>query len=374
MKKILFVANIHKHFLAFHLPYMQWFKNQGYKVHVVAGGDADVVVPIADKQFTLPIERSPFKVSNIRACSKLSSIIKREQYCLVLCHTAMGAVVARWAARKVRSKGCLKVLYTAHGFHFFKGSPKRYWWMYYPMEKFLSRYTDAIITINQEDFNLVKTHGFHNKDTYKIPGIGINTKRLLSTSLELRHRLRQEYGYEDSNLILIYIAEYIERKNHLFIIDTLPQLSKRIPNIKVLFAGRGCLMEQMKEYARVIHVERYIDFLGYRKDIGQLIALSDIGISASRQEGLGLNIAEEMYSGIPVVVSEDRGHKELVVNGENGFIYPQMDQEAFINSIVKMGKDEELRKQMGEDAKMKMKKFALDNALEEMVKIYQKYL
>ena len=133
-------------------------------------------------------------------------------------------------------------------------------------------------------------------------------------------------------------------------------------------------MEQMKEYARVIHVERYIDFLGYRKDIGQLIALSDIGISASRQEGLGLNIAEEMYSGIPVVVSEDRGHKELVVNGENGFIYPQMDQEAFINSIVKMGKDEELRKQMGEDAKMKMKKFALDNALEEMVKIYQKYL
>ena len=89
---------------------------------------------------------------------------------------------------------------------------------------------------------------------------------------------------------------------------------------------------------------------------------------------MGLNIAEEMYSGIPVVVSEDRGHKELVVNGENGFIYPQMDQEAFINSIVKMGKDEELRKQMGEDAKMKMKKFALNNALEEMVKIYQKYL
>ena len=105
--------------------------------------------------------------------------------------------------------------------------------MYYPMEKFLSRYTDAIITINQEDFNLVKTHGFHNKDTYKIPGIGINTKRLLSTSLEAwTSSLRQEYGYEDSNLILIYIAEYIERKNHLFIIDTLPQLSKRIPNIK----------------------------------------------------------------------------------------------------------------------------------------------
>ena len=114
-------------------------------------------------------------------------------------------------------------------------------------------------------------------------------------------------------------------------------------------------MEQMEGVCTSHTLERYIDFLGYRKDIGQLIALSDIGISAGGQEGLGLNIAEEMYSGIPVVVSEDRGHKELVVNGGEWLYLSTDGPRSFINSIVKMGKDEELRKQMGEDAKMKMK-------------------
>lgn len=374
MKKILFVANIHKHFLAFHQPHIEWLKKQGYEVHVAAGGDPDIPVPVADKQFTLSIERNPFNISNIKACRELSTIIEKERYCLVHCHTAMGSVVARWAARKARSRGRLKVLYTAHGFHFFKGSPKRYWLMYYPMEKLLSRYTDAIITINQEDFDLVKTHNFHNKDTYKIPGIGINTKRLMPTSPELKQCLRREYGYKDSDFILIYIAEYIERKNHLFIINALPQLSNKIPNIKVLFAGRGRLMEQIKNHAQVIRMEKYIDFLGFRKDIGQLISLSDIGISASKQEGLGLNLAEEMYSGIPVVVSEDRGHKELVINGENGFLFPQMSQENFIHHVTKMAQNKELREKMGEIAKLRMKKFSLDNSLREMGNIYQKYL
>ena len=191
MDKILFVANIHKHFLAFHLPYIQWFKERGYEVHVAAGGDPNIVVPFVDKQFTLSIERNPFNFSNIKACRKLQAIINREHYHLIHCHTAMGAVVSRLAARKARAEGKCKVLYTAHGFHFFKGSPKRYWIMYYPMEKYLSRYTDAIITINQEDYDLVNTHKFRNGATYKIPGIGINTERLIISSPEIKQHLRQ---------------------------------------------------------------------------------------------------------------------------------------------------------------------------------------
>lgn len=374
MKKVLFVANIHKHFLAFHLPYIQWFKDQGCEIHVAAGGDPNVTVPIADRQFTIPIERSPFSCANIRACWELRTIIDREQYCLIHCHTAMGSVVARFAARKARTKGRLKVLYTAHGFHFFKGSPKRYWMIYYPIEKYLSRYTDAIITINQEDYDLVKTNGFHNQETYKIPGIGINTERLIITSPEIRQQLRQEYGYRPDELILIYIAEYIPRKNHKFIIDSLPELIKRVPKIKFLFAGRGRLLEPMQSYAHTLGVDEHIDFLGFRKDIGQLIALSDIGISASRQEGLGLNLAEEMYCGIPVVASEDRGHKELIIQNRNGILFPQMDREAFIGAVVALASDSVLRVRMSEFAKESMQRFVLKNALIEMTKIYQSYL
>ena len=374
MKKVLFVANIHKHFLAFHLPYIQWFKEQGYEVHVAAGGDRSVVVPNANKMFYLSLERHPFKVANIKAYKELRHIIEAEDYCLVHCHTAMGAVVARLAARRERAKGYLKVLYTAHGFHFFKGSPKQYWLMYYPMERYLSRYTDAIITINQEDYELVRTRGFRNRDTYKIPGIGINTERLIVTDEETRHSLRREYGYDENTFILIYIAEYIERKNHRFILESLPEIVKAFPNVKVLFAGRGVLMEQMKALTSTLHVERYVDFLGFRKDIGQLIALSDVGISSSRQEGLGLNVAEEMYAGLPVVASEDRGHKELVDNGRNGFIFKQGDTIGFVSQVLQLAKNPDMRMRFGKSAKEKMQRFTLENALKEMARIYEKYL
>ena len=152
-KKILFVASIHKHFLAFHLPYINWLKDNGCIVHVAANGTDKV--PNVDKQWNVCIERNPFSLNNIKAVNCLKKIIEENSYDLVHCHTAMGAVVARLAARENRNRGITKVLYTAHGFHFFKGSPKRYWLMYYPMEKFLLKYTDGIITINNEDYNLV---------------------------------------------------------------------------------------------------------------------------------------------------------------------------------------------------------------------------
>jgi len=373
MKKILFVANIHKHFLAFHLPYIKWFKENGYEVHVAAN-DGSVIVPMVDKQWNICIERNPFNKNNIKAYRELKSIVEKEKYCLVTSHTAMGGVLARLASRKARKNFGLKVLYTAHGFHFFKGSPKFYWLMYYPMEKLLSRYTDALITINQEDYDLVKSHGFKNKATYKIPGIGFNADRLKKENEGQKKDLRVKIGYNQSDFILIYVAEFIPRKNHRFIINALPEIINKIPEFKLLFAGRGRDMNTTRAFAKSIGVEKYIDFLGFRNDIGDLLALSDIGISASKQEGLPLNVAEEMYSGLPVVASEDRGHKEMIVQGENGFIFPQNDRKAFVDAIVYLYENHGKRKEMGEYAAKSIQKFSIENSLKEMVKIYKRYL
>jgi putative glycosyltransferase epsD len=371
MKKVLFVATIFKHFRAFHLPYIEWFKQQGWQVDAMANGDD--LLDNVNKCYCLPIQRSPFSPDNIKAAREAKKIIECEKYDIVYCHTAMGSVLARLASIDARKKYGTKVIYVAHGFHFFKGGPKKSWFMYYPMEKYLSRFTDAIVTINEEDYQLVKTHGFHNKNTYKIPGIGINTSRLIKTSPEVRSNLREKYGYSKDTFILIYIAEYIERKNHRFIINSMKDLSKKIPNLKVLFAGRGILMEEMKELAINERVDQYIDFLGFRKDIGELIALSDVGISASRQEGLGLNLAEEMFAGLPVVATEDRGHKELVKNGFNGFLYPQLDKNTFISRLYELSSDQHLYKQMAVNAESFVKKFTLDNALKSLTEIISKY-
>ena len=176
MKKILFVATIFKHFRAFHIPYMEWFKQQGWQVDAMAYGDD--VLDNVHHNFNIPIARNPFAPANIKAIRQAKEIIEREKYDIVYCHTAMGGVLARLAAKDARKKFGTKVIYVAHGFHFFKGGPKKSWIMYYPVEKYLSRYTDAIITINHEDYEMVLSHGFKNKQTFIIPGIGINPERL----------------------------------------------------------------------------------------------------------------------------------------------------------------------------------------------------
>lgn len=374
MKKILFFATIHKHFLAFHIPYIQWFKDHGYEVHVAANGMEGITIPYADKQFEICVERNPFRWANVKACFQLRALIEKEHYDLITCHTAMGGVVARLSAINARKKWGLKLLYTAHGFHFFKGSPKKYWLMYYPMEKFLSRYTDAIITINQEDYEMVLSHGFKNKHTFIIPGIGINTDRLFVANKEQIIALRKEYGYKEDDFLLIYIAEYIPRKNHQFLIDALPELLENIPNVRYLFAGRGKDMETTIAYAKQKRVADHIDFLGFRTDIGQLIALSNVGISASRQEGLGLNIAEEMFAGKPVVASMDRGHKEMVITGVNGFLFTQGNKQEFIDAITYLYHHPEEEEKMGAKACETIQKFRLDNALKEMENIYKQFL
>jgi len=372
MKKILFVATIFKHFRAFHMPYIEWFKQQGWLVDAMAYGD-DVLENV-HQSFNIPVSRSPFSFSNIKAIKQAREIIEREKYDIVYCHTAMGAVLARLAAKNARKKYDTKVIYVAHGFHFFKGGPKKSWCMYYPMEKFLSRYTDDIVTINEEDFQLVKSHGFKNKNTYKIPGIGINTTRLIETSYETRARLRKKFGYRHDDFILIYIAEYIERKNHRFIIEALPKLIEAIPNVRVMFAGRGRLMDEMKSLSSQLGVKNHIDFLGFRVDIGQCIAVADIGISSSRQEGLGINLAEEMYEGLPVIATEDRGHKELVIDGKNGFLFPQLDTDVFVDRVKMLYENPELRLRMGNCAKSYVQKFTLDNAIASLSEIFKKYM
>ena len=369
MKKVLFVATIFKHFRAFHIPYMQWFKDHGWNVELAAGGD-DIDFNFVDQKYRIDIQRSPFSLQNIKSICQLEKIINDNKYDLVYCHTAMGAVVSRLAAKKARKNGKTKVIYVAHGFHFFKGSPKKYWWMYYPMEKFLSRYTDAIVTINKEDFDLVKRNKFKNNKSFLIPGIGVDTTRFYVPTDDEKNKLRNNNGIDSNSFVLLYVAEFIHRKNHKFIIDSVPQLISHIPNLKIIFAGRGILMNKMIEYSYKLGVTEYVDFLGFRDDIPDLIALSDLGISASRQEGLPLNLIEEMLGGLPVVATKDRGHSEIIAHEQNGFIFEQNDRESFVEKISWLYTHTFERLQMGEKAHFSAQKFAIENSIKAMEVIF----
>lgn len=373
MKKVLFVASGARHFRSFHLPYFKWFKDHGYEVHAAAYDNGGMPLDGCDKFINIPFERSPYSFGNIRAYKMLKETLINGEYDVVHCHTPMAAALTRLAARKLRKKG-LKVIYTAHGFHFFKGAPATGWLIYFPVEKFLSRYTDAIITINREDFEATKKYGFKCGKSYLVPGIGVNTTKFETTSDEIRYKLRLEYNFPAEAFILFYAAEFSVRKNQQFIIRLVPELLKTIPNLLVLFAGNGPRLDEMKQLAVNLGVESNIKFLGYRRDIVKLVSLSDVGVSSSRQEGLPINVAEYMSVGLPVVVSYERGHKEMVVDGVNGFIYNLSNAQQFVDDIVKLYQDPSLRRKMGNASRTHIEKFSIENALAAHAKIYEQYM
>lgn len=370
MKKVLFVASVASHIESFHIPYIKWFKEHGFIVDVAARMDIDNPIEYCDKFIDIPFERSPYSKGNISAYKALKAVIYNGQYNIIHCHTPMAAALTRLAARKMRKNG-LTVIYTAHGFHFFRGASLLGWLLYYPAEKFLSRFTDIIITINKEDFLSITDLNFKCKDSYIVPGVGVNTESVIDSNDETKKKLRKSYGYSDNDFILFYAAEFIKRKNHRLIIEQLPSLSKKIPNIKILLAGRGELLVEMKKLAEHLGVNRYVDFLGYRRDIPELVAMSDVGVSSSLQEGLGITVAEDMFAGLPVVVSYDRGHKEMVIDGFNGYFFDINKPEQFSDKIYELYKYPEKRVLMGLNAKKSIQKFSIENALAAHISIYK---
>ena len=328
MKKVLFTSHT-ANFQKFNHPFMKWFKQQGYEVHYASMGEEKVLH--CDKHHTICFSRSPFSVDNIKAYKPLKNIIDTEDYKIIHTHTPMGAVVTRLAARKARKNGT-KVIYTAHGFHFYKGAPLQNWAIYYPIEKLLSRYTDVLVTINTEDYNLAKK-SMKAQQIVKINGVGIDLKKFKPVSNAKKLELRQQYGFSPNDLILICVAELNGNKNQEFLIKCIKDLSSKHPNIKLLLCGEGGFRKKYLQLIKEYNLEGNIHLLGYRKDIAKLMQLSDIGVSASFREGLPLNVLEELATGLPVLASNNRGHKDIVNSIELGYLYTTNNNKEFVDNF-----------------------------------------
>lgn len=368
-KKVLFVSH-RANFAKFNRPFMRWFKKQGYEVHYASDGEEEVLD--CDKHFDICFDRSPYSKCNIKAYRQLKDIIDKENYDIIHCHTPMGSVVTRLAAKDARKKGT-RVLYTAHGFHFYKGAPLVNWLFYYPIEKYLSKYTDCIITINQEDFECAKAK-FKPTNVEKINGVGVDLNRFRPVSGDEKVSLRKQYGFNEDDFILIYVAEFTENKNHRFILGCLEQLKNMIPNLKVIFAGDGVMSEKMIKMSNRLGLGNIVNFLGYRKDIDKLLKMPDISISASIREGLGLNIIEGMACGLPIVATKNRGHCDIVSASTNGYLYDLGSKDEFIKYITELYNNKAKREEMRKVNISDVKRYSLEDAIKSMGCIYRDYM
>lgn len=368
--KILYVTTISDTVNAFLIPHIRMLVNLGHHVDVAFNIKNQVkqeIIDIGCNVHALEFERSPLNKGNYIAYRKLKKIIQNEKYDLVHTHTPIASTCVRIACKNMKNT---KVFYTAHGFHFSKGASLKNWLVYYPMEKWLSRYTNCLITINKEDYNTAISKNFKADEIKMVHGVGVDVNKFEPQIIEKKLQTRKEYGYKEDGFILFYAAELNHNKHQDLLIDVVNILKDRIPNIKLLLAGSGLLESQYKELAKKSGVENNIEFLGYRSDVSKLLMLSDIAVASSRREGLPVNVMEAMATGLPLVVTNVRGHRDLVKDGENGYVIGLNDAESFAGSIEKLYKYDELRSKFGKKGFELVQKYSLENVLKEMQEIY----
>jgi len=333
MKKVLFAATLVKNHIAeFHLPYLKLFQDLGWETAVAAKNDyedpKDCVIPNCNTFYDVPFRRSPLSMDNLRAYRQMKRIIREGNYDLIHCHTPVGALVARLAAVKARKKGT-KVIYTAHGFHFYKGAPLVNWLIYFTSEWLASWLTDVQITINQEDYLQAKKL-LHAKKVVYIPGVGIDTRRFRGNE-EKGAALRSALGIPEDATVLLSVGDLNKNKNHALVLEALARL--RDPGLHYIVCGRGSLKQALEEQARQLGLGDRVQFLGYRNDIPDFYAMADIFVFPSFREGLSVSVMEAMASGLPVVCSRIRGNTDMVRQEENGYLIDPADPESLLEPI-----------------------------------------
>ncbi len=368
-KKVLFSATVDSHILHFHVPYLKLFKEKGYEVHVATNGNEKI--PYCDKKHIISFERSPYKLNNLKAIKQLKKIIDEENFEIIHTHTPMGSVVTRLASIKARKKGA-RVIYTAHGFHFYKGASKLNWLIFYPVEKILSRHTDCLITINKEDYELAKNKFKKCKQIEYVPGVGIDEEKFnFKMTTKEKNDLRKTIGLKKDDFVLIQVGELNENKNQIMSIEAMREIVKKHDNIHLVLAGTGVLKSFYKEKIKEYTLERNVHLLGYRKDVPKLLKISDVLLSLSHREGLPVNVIEAMFCGLPVIATNCRGNRDLVKNEKNGYFKEINDTNLLIKKIEKLYNDKEQYKEFKEYNKKEIKQYILENIIELLGKIYK---
>lgn len=373
MKKVLFTATVTKtHINTFHLPYIKFFKEKGYETHVCSKNDfigEECIIPNCDIHYDVEFERSPINIKNIKAYQQLKKIINENDYEIIHCNTPVASILTRLAAIKARKKGT-KVIYTAHGFHFFKGAPLLNWILYYPVEKICSYFTDVLITINKEDYELAKNKMKAKKVEF-IQGVGVDIEKASEINVDKDIKLK-ELGIPKDSKVILSVGELSKRKNHKVIINALAQIGNK--DIYYIICGQGHCKEELENLCINLGLENHVIFVGFRKDIIEICKVSDVFCFPSYQEGLPVAMMEAMSVGLPIVCSNIRGNIDLVEKNKSGYLYDPDDVKGFSEGIDFIIKNRALSESMGRYNIEKVKMCDIKNINRNMSNIYMEVL
>ena len=344
--------------------------DEGHTVDI-ACNESDSQVPDCYRDWGCGIHhidcvRTPFAAGNARAVGQIRRLIRENGYGIVHCHTPIAAACTRLACKDLRKEG-VRVFYTAHGFHFYKGAPLKSWLLYYPIEKLCAHFTDTLITINREDYALAKRKIKARQVVY-VPGVGIDVDKFRNTMVD-RPAKRKELGIPEDAFLLLSVGELNENKNHQIVIRTLAELND--PSIHYAIAGNGALAEYLTALAEQLGVADRVHLLGYRRDVAELYKTADVYVLPSLREGLNVSIMEAMASGLPVVCNRIRGNTDLV-NTLTGVLCSAHNACDLLRAIQCLRTNRQLREEMGQAGSRSAERFSVGEVNREMLKVYTK--
>ncbi len=369
-KRIMMIATTDNMIWQFMLPHIKHLQALGNEVECVCARTGFWFDDMQTKHnlivHDIDFGRNPLKLKNIKAYNQLKKLQKERNFNLVYCQQPVGALMGRLIAKKFH----IPCIYTAHGFHFFKGCGIVNKLVYKNVEKWLSKYTDVLITINEEDYqNALKMKA---KKVYKINGIGVDESKFVLEDFD-KTAFRKELGLTEQDKVILTVSEVNKNKNYITMLKTMQRLVKEDKSIKFVSCGTGVWKEKIKNYAQELGVAENVIFLGYRKDVSKIMQVSDVFFHASFREGLTLSVLECMSFGLPCVVSNVRGNRDLIDHEKGGFIAEPTDDEKFAQYLNMVLSDKNLAETFGEYNRAKSRDYTVEKVKLQLEKIYEEF-
>ena len=361
MKKVLFTAKVDSHIRHFHTPFLKEFKKHGYEVHVASAGEE--VFEACDKKFNIEFGTNPFSKRVAKSYKALKVILTENNYDIVHTHTAIASVLTRIACFNVNRKRKTdksKVIYTAHGFHFLKGGSIANWILFFPIEYILSKMTDVLIVINQEDYKLSERFKM-GKKRYLVPGVGVDLEKFARKNLDDLNC--------GSNFVITYIGELKDNKNQTLLIEAVEKALLVSQDITLNLVGDGDMMEALQELIKTKNLSEHVHMLGYRTDVKDILDCTNLVVSTSKREGLPVNVIESMAMGIPLILTRCRGHVDLVQNDINGFIV-DYDADLIKDKILRLKNDADLRERFSSKSLELVNQYSKETVIKKMNEMY----
>lgn len=315
----------------------------------------------------IDFDRNPLSSINYsKAKKQLNELMQKRRFDIIHCNTPMGGVLGRLCGKKY---GIKTVIYQAHGFHFWTGAPKKNWLIYYPVEKYLARYTDILITINKEDYK--RAQNFHLKKggkIYYVHGVGVDCKRFLNSGENKRSEIRNSLGLKADDILLLSVGELNENKNHAEVIRAISKCDNT--DLHYAVAGKGDIKASLESLAKELNLEQRVHFLGFIDNMPDHYKAADLFVFPSKREGLPSAVMEAMASGLPCLVSNIRGCNDLI-DENGGLLFDPSNDRDLSDKIEIMLSKKDSWAELGEYNKEKVLSFGFDNAVAELTEIYK---